>query len=323
MATRKELLQQIVQKFAEYDKLAAQYPSISAGLSEANKKNLDVVRTKLAPILKPATPATPAEPVAPAKAITGSVGEKGDNKAEDVVTVKNLLNKFGAGLDPANTNCGPKTIEAIKHFQQTKAGLANPDGLISPNGKTWKALTGGATAPAETPKTEPNAGGGGSLEKPNWVAIAEKEIGVAEKVGSQHHPRIIEYHATTGGFKDDETPWCSSFVNWVMKQAGKSPTGSAMALSWAKWGQETQGNKPAYGSVCVKTRKGGGHVGIVVGKKGSKILVLGGNQGDKCCVVAYNPTDFFTYRFPSGYVAPASAYILNEGTDSGAGGKES
>jgi hypothetical protein len=158
MATRKELLQQIVQKFAEYDKLAAQFPSIPAGLSELNKKNLDGIRTKLAPILKPATPATPATPVAPAKAITGSVGEKGDNKPEDVVTVKTLLNKFGAGLDPANTNCGPKTIEAIKNFQKAKAGLANPDGLISPNGKTWKALTGGATAPAENPNspTPPN-----------------------------------------------------------------------------------------------------------------------------------------------------------------------
>ena len=77
-----------------------------------------------------------------AKTISDSVGEKGKNNPQDVLLVKTLLNKFGAGLDPAIANCGPKTIEAIKKFQKEKAGLSNPDGLISPNGTTWKALNG-------------------------------------------------------------------------------------------------------------------------------------------------------------------------------------
>jgi len=88
-----------------------------------------------------------------AKTISDSVGEKGKNNPADVTLVKTLLNNFGAGLDPANINCGPSTIAAIKKFQQEKAGLQNPDGLISPNGQTWKALNG--QAPAGNNQTNP------------------------------------------------------------------------------------------------------------------------------------------------------------------------
>ncbi len=95
-------------------------------------------------------PAETTQNPAAAKTISDTVGENGKNKPEDVLLIKSLLNKFGAGLDPKNTNCGPQTIAAIKKFQQEKAGLKNPDGLISPNGTTWRALnatSGGATQP--------------------------------------------------------------------------------------------------------------------------------------------------------------------------------
>ena len=49
------------------------------------------------------------------------------------------------------------------------------------------------------------------------VSIAE--IGQKEIKGAEHNSRIIEYHATTGGFKNDETPWCASYVNWVIKES--------------------------------------------------------------------------------------------------------
>jgi len=93
---------------------------------------------------------TTQNPTATAKTISDTVGENGKNKPEDVLLIKSLLNKFGAGLDPQNTNCGAQTIAAIKKFQLEKAGLKTPDGLISPNGTTWKALngaTGGNTQP--------------------------------------------------------------------------------------------------------------------------------------------------------------------------------
>ena len=54
-----------------------------------------------------------------------------------------------------------------------------------------------------------------------WMMIAEAELGITEFPGAKHNNRILEYHATTGlSADDDETPWCSSFVNWNFQQLG-------------------------------------------------------------------------------------------------------
>jgi len=69
----------------------------------------------------------------------------------------------------------------------------------------------------------------------SWIKIARAELGVLEIKGIKHNPRIIEYHSTTGKFKYDETPWCSSFVNWVMTKAGLKGINSARSASWKDW----------------------------------------------------------------------------------------
>ena len=71
--------------------------------------------------------------------ITNSVGKGGKNITADVKLVQELLNKKGASLTP-DGGCGAKTIAAIVDFQK-KSGLKTLDGLISPNGNTWKKLT--------------------------------------------------------------------------------------------------------------------------------------------------------------------------------------
>ena len=125
-----------------------------------------------------------------------------------------------------------------------------------------------------------------------WIAIAKKELGVLEIKGNIHNPRIIEYHSTTGKFKDDETAWCSSFVNWVMTQAGIKGTNSAAARSWKDWGQKL--DKPAYGCIGVHIKPNGyGHVGFIVGKTENGYLVsLGGNQNDSVKHTAYSKNFF-------------------------------
>ncbi len=64
--------------------------------------------------------------------------------------------------------------------------------------------------------------------------------GVEELPGAAHNPRILEYHRTTtlghGAASKDETPWCSSFVNFCMVMSGFRGTNSASARSWLKWG---------------------------------------------------------------------------------------
>ena len=51
----------------------------------------------------------------------------------------------------------------------------------------------------------------------------------------------------------------------------------AGALNWGGYGQKL--DKPALGAIVSLTRKGGGHVGIVVGvNNDNSLVILGGNQ---------------------------------------------
>ncbi len=156
---------------------------------------------------------------------------------------------------------------------------------------------------------EPNRTGAGMGPKPRWISVAESEIGQKEIKGSRHNPRVIEYHATTGRFGTDEVPWCASFANWVMRQAGQPETGSALAMSFANYG--TRLNRPAYGALAVFSYGGGkGHVGFVVGKQGDRILVLGGNQSDSVKISSFSTSKIHSYVVPEGYEVPAEAYNL-------------
>ena len=74
--------------------------------------------------------------------ITGSVGEGGVNRAEDVRTVYTLLNKIAANPLPITEQVTPELIQAIKDFQ--KDFLSQPDGRIDVNGGTWKRLVAAA-----------------------------------------------------------------------------------------------------------------------------------------------------------------------------------
>lgn len=131
----------------------------------------------------------------------------------------------------------------------------------------------------------------------SWMAIAEAERGVKEIRGSEAHPRIIEYHATTKlKATSDEVPWCSSFVNWVMSQAKYPTTKSAAAKSWADYGRETI---PHVGAIAVFRRTGGHHVGFYVGETQTGIRVLGGNQSNEVNVRLYRKSDLVGFRLPN------------------------
>jgi uncharacterized protein (TIGR02594 family) len=133
---------------------------------------------------------------------------------------------------------------------------------------------------------------------PIEFALQELVAGVAEVPGPADNPRIGEYHKAAGIGPDDETSWCSSFVNWCHKQAGGEGTGNPAARSWIHWGKVTTQPKP--GDVVVfwrGTRDGWqGHVAFYLGETGSAIIVLGGNQGDRVSVAAYSRERLLSYR---------------------------
>lgn len=130
-----------------------------------------------------------------------------------------------------------------------------------------------------------------SADFPPWFKIALGELGIKEFAGENHNPRIIEYHKSCDlKAKTDEISWCSAFVNWCFLQSGFDyRTKSAAAISWRKWGNET--NKPKIGDVVVFKRSDSewrGHVAFYVAEDEKRILCLGGNQGDAVSFQWYN-----------------------------------
>jgi hypothetical protein len=79
--------------------------------------------------------------------IGASVGKSGRNDLADVLVVQHLLNDWltSTGQPAIGTDgfCGNGTIAAVTAYQAKVVLLPNPDGLISPGGKTWTALSSG------------------------------------------------------------------------------------------------------------------------------------------------------------------------------------
>ncbi|MDM8563259.1 TIGR02594 family protein [Candidatus Marithioploca araucensis] len=126
-----------------------------------------------------------------------------------------------------------------------------------------------------------------------WFDIAIQEKGVKEIRGRVDNPRIVEYHQTTTlRATDDETPWCSAFVNWCMQQADIQGTNSASSRSWRNWGKRLR--EPRKGCiVCFN-----GHVGFYDSERGRKIMILGGNQSNQVNIIPYSKSRVLTYRWP-------------------------
>lgn len=227
------------------------------------------------------------------------------SKGNDVIKLQLLLNR---SMKPsprlkADGNFGGNTQKALIKFQQ--AHKLTADGIVGK--QTWKAL-GVKTEPVVQPSAP-------SVTAP-WYDIAKAELGIAEISGpDKHNQRILAYHSTTTlGAKTDEIPWCSSFVNWVMTQAGIKGTNNALAKSWATWGVKAQ--TPSKGTIVVIKKKSsnsdastgsstGYHVGFYESATQNSITLLGGNQSDK---VKYSTFYFRTYDVIA-YRRPLSAIL--------------
>ena len=143
-------------------------------------------------------------------------------------------------------------------------------------------------------------------DDPEWLQTAFDEVGTKEIKGFAHTPRIVQYHACTGlGATDDETPWCSSFMCFIMKQSGIQSTRSAASLSWLRWGKVL--DTPVRGCIVIFERadKSGkiipnrGHVGLWLSEDEHVVHVLGGNQRDQVGINRYRRDRVIGYRWPS------------------------
>jgi N-acetyl-anhydromuramyl-L-alanine amidase AmpD len=70
--------------------------------------------------------------------LIASVGKGGRNHKRDVEKAQVMLLLHGYKTGCVDGSCGKRTINAILAFQKTY--MANPDGLIDPEGETWTLL---------------------------------------------------------------------------------------------------------------------------------------------------------------------------------------
>ena len=136
----------------------------------------------------------------------------------------------------------------------------------------------------------------------NLIQIAIGELGVVETSGSNDNARILQYakESDFDWINDDETPWCSVFMNWVAKQADYERSKSAAARSWLAVGNKVTNPEPGdiviYWRNDIKSRSG--HVGIFLGFASGKtrIYTLGGNQMNSVSISAYPMSRLLGFR---------------------------
>jgi uncharacterized protein (TIGR02594 family) len=198
------------------------------------------------------------------------------SRGADVQHLQELLNKF---LCPTvvltiDGEFGPRTEAAVRIYQASMG--ISIDGLVGM--QTWSALD------DVVPHHDIAVSMPATSDAP-WLDVAMKEIGQRERRGPQHNPRILEYHATTSlHATNDETAWCSSFVNWCLGEVNITGTNSASAVSWINWGKASH---PKTGAITViqqttgRSAGSGNHVAFFLQDNGSHIKLLGGNQSNR------------------------------------------
>jgi uncharacterized protein (TIGR02594 family) len=145
------------------------------------------------------------------------------------------------------------------------------------------------------------------------IQIATQELGVEEVVGPGSNERILTYAKEIGfdsWYKDDDTPWCSVFMNWVAFKAGVERTNKGRAESWDEVGKVT--SRPEPGDIALFSSTSGGskitHVGIYMGysQDNSRIYVLGGNQSNAVNLSGFKADKLVRFR----RLAPVGAPVI-------------
>lgn len=151
-----------------------------------------------------------------------------------------------------------------------------------------------------------------------WIEEAYKHLGLKEIVGKGTNLTIQSWLSSLRSWwKDDETPWCGTFVAHCLNTTGYPIAKNwYRAMDWLNWGVAL--GAPCYGCVVIFHRKGGGHVGFVIGTDAQgRLLVLGGNQNNSVSVSAFSKDRVVGYRMPVGtFSRPALPTIVSAIKDS-------
>ncbi|MCS2169615.1 TIGR02594 family protein [Scandinavium sp. TWS1a] len=150
-----------------------------------------------------------------------------------------------------------------------------------------------------------------------WMAVAFEEGDTRWKWGRvKEGDGGINYHKKTGinmsSMVGNSNPWCSSFINYCLKEAGYSISGSASSQSFSKNKNFIKISQPIYGAIVVLRKRGSwtGHVTFIYCKfKDDEYGVLGGNQSNSVTVNPLKKVYFQQLNYELiGYYVPVSYY---------------
>lgn len=132
------------------------------------------------------------------------------------------------------------------------------------------------------------------------LKLAQKFLGLREVAGSTSNPQVLAMLQLDNSWvADDETAWCSAFVNYVSHLLSVPRSRSLAARSNLLVGRSVALTDAQPGwDVVVLARGGGkqpgpevihapGHVGFYVGVTADGVTLLGGNQGDSVSVATF------------------------------------
>ena len=161
-----------------------------------------------------------------------------------------------------------------------------------------------------------------------WIIEAKKHVGLREVKGIKHSPTIAAWLNELGAWwTDDETAWCGVFIAICLKRAGlKRGLVNSRAKTYVKGDKAGSGfypynwygageyrieggrklDKPCYGCVAVKSRKGGNHVAFVLARlPDGRLACIGGNQSNQVSIAAYKESDFDSFMWYGKTASPA------------------
>ena len=136
--------------------------------------------------------------------------------------------------------------------------------------------------------------------KLSLVKRALQEYGQTAVLGIESNKNILSYFNKMGliEIKDDETPWCSAFLNAMCIDLNLPFSNRLNARSWLDVGVKTE--KPEMGDIVIFWRESPtswkGHVGIYISEVGNMINVLGGNQTNQVNISKFEKSKVLGYR---------------------------
>jgi len=139
------------------------------------------------------------------------------------------------------------------------------------------------------------------------LSSALKFYGLKEIPGPASSPTITSWLAkwlkianVKASKNDDQTAWCSVFVNEIAEQCDCTFSGKINARSWLDVGQEVAMDEAMPGDVVilwrVKPSSWEGHVGFFVRKGPGVVWMLGGNQSNQVNIMSFKDSQVLGIR---------------------------